>query len=424
MVEPNGSENTSGSRAFVQTASTVLPELDRWSQITEEEAGIATEMIRRNELSGGTPVVRAFEQRWREWAGLRYALTVMNGTGALYSAFFGIGVGPGDEVICPVNTWIGTIAPAVFLGARPVFCDVDPETLLMDPADFEAKISGHTACVVPVHLWGNVCDLNPILFIARQNHIPVLEDCSHAHGAKYSGRICGSLGAAGVWSLQGSKAVSAGEGGVLATDDVEIFERACLCGQVNRMKGVDLVTSRYERYQPLGLGMKFRAHPLGIGIASVQFAKLEMLNARRKAYLEAVEAGLADIPGLRPVKTYPNTERGGFYGFPVIHEPEAMGGVSTEALVSALQEAGLVVGCKPYALLHELPLFAEGFDLFTRNRGPLCPSKGYKGYKRGDFPGAELAAERTIFLPRLSDPASEAAEVVLDTIRKTVERLI
>ncbi|MBP8131035.1 MAG: DegT/DnrJ/EryC1/StrS family aminotransferase [Candidatus Hydrogenedentes bacterium] len=402
-------------RAFVQTAGPVLPELDRWRQITEDEVGVVAEMTQRNELSGGTPVVRAFEERWRAWVGTRYALTVMNGTSALYSAYFGLGVGPGDEVICPVNTWICTIAPAVLLGARPVFCDVDPGSLMLDPADVRAKITGRTRCICAVHLWGNVCDMDALTAIGEEHGIPVIEDCSHAHGARYGGHMCGGIGRAGCWSLQGSKAVSAGEGGVLTTDDTDLFERACLVGQVNRIAGMDLVSTRYAEHQPLGLGMKFRAHPLGIGIAAAQLDKLDALNARRRAFIEEVEAGLAEIPGVRPVKVYAGAERGGFYGFPVIHDAEITG-VPTAAYVERLNARGLQATLSPYPNLHSLPVFARGFDVFTRNRGPLCAAAGYRGYKPGDFPNAELARRRTIFLPRLSDPVPDAAAIVLDVL--------
>ena len=412
-----------GGRTFVQTGAAALPELDRWQQITEEEVEMVAAMTRRNELSGGTPIVREFEKAWREWIGTRFSVSVVNGSSALYSAYFGAGVGPGDEVICPVNTWICSIAPAVLLGARPVFCDIDPETLQIVPAEVEARITDRTAAICAVHLWGNPCDLASILEIGAKRRVPVIEDCSHAHGAKYRGRMCGSLGAAACWSLQGSKAVSAGEGGIIATGSVEIFERACLVGQVNRIEGIDLASPRYEELQPLGLGMKFRAHPLGMGLALVQWRRLDELNARRRAYIEEVETGLKAIPGLRPVRVCEGAQRAGFYGFPVIHEPDEMEGIPTRRLADALNGAGLKVTLSPYPNLHELPLFAKGFDVFTRNRGPLCAGSGYPGYRRGDFPGAELAAARTLFLPTLSDPVPGAAGIVLETIAATVARL-
>lgn len=379
---------------------------------------MVADMTRRNELSGGTPVVREFEQIWREWVGTKFAVSVVNGTSALYSAYFGLGVGPGDEVICPVNTWICSIAPALLLGARPVFCDIDPDTLLIDPEDMARKITSKTRCICAVHLWGNVCDMDAIMSVSREKGIPVVEDCSHSHGAQYKGKMCGAIGHVGAWSLQGSKAVSAGEGGVVATDDIDLFERACLVGQVNRIAGIDLIGAKYEELQPLGLGMKFRAHPLGIGIATVQLRKLPELNRRRAAYFAEVEAGLAEIPGLRAMTVYEGVERGGYYGFPVILDSKAIGGLSASEFVERLTARGVQARMPIYPNLHDLPLFAKGFDIFTRNRGPLCASEGYSGYKHGDFPQAELAIERTIFLPVLSDPVPGAAQAILKVLRE------
>jgi dTDP-4-amino-4,6-dideoxygalactose transaminase len=223
----------------------------------------------------------------------------------------------------------------------------------------------------------------------------------------------------GCWSLQGSKPASAGEGGVIATNDTDVFERACLIGQVNRMKGMDLVTEKYAKYQPLGTGMKFRAHPVGIGVARIQMRKLRELNARRAKYVEEVEAGLGKIPGVKPVKTYEGAVRGGFYGFPIVHVPEEQDGLSTKIFVDALRREGLPAHLSSYPLLHRLPIFAEGFDLYTRNRGPLCGD--YPGYKEGDFPVTEEMLEHLIFLPVLSDPVPDAAERVLEAIRKVAD---
>jgi perosamine synthetase len=412
------------AKTFVQTAEAALPQLDTWSQITEDEVDLVADMTRRNEISGGTPVVREFEERWRQWIGSQFSISTFNGTTAIWSAYFGIGVGPGDEVICPVNTWICSIASVPMMGGTPVFCEIDPETLMMDPADVEARITPRTVAILPVHLWGNVCNMDAILEIGRKHGIAVIEDVSHAHGAKYRGKMCGSMGIAGCWSLQGSKPISAGEGGVMVTDDVEVFERACLVGQCNRIQGIDMVRPKYAELQPLGLGIKFRSHPLGIGISNVQLSKIDELNRKRRAYVEEVEAGLVDVPGLRPLKVYEGAERAGFYGFPVIHEPEKMNGVTPEALVEALKTVGLKVGRGGYGNLHDLPLFQQGFDLFTKKRGPLCPESGWKGYRNGDFPNAELAKERTLFLPVLSEPIPNAAQMVLDAIARVVDGLM
>ena len=142
--------------------------------------------------------------------------------------------------------------------------------------------------------------------LSAETGIAIIEDCSHAHGASYKGTPCGSIGQAGAWSLQGNKPVSGGEGGVLATNDIAIFERACLLGQVNRSVGVISEAAeeklRYAHLPPMGLGVKFRAHPLAIGIASVQLKKLDELNANRRAYIQEISDGLREIPGVSAVE--------------------------------------------------------------------------------------------------------------------------
>ena len=142
--------------------------------------------------------------------------------------------------------------------------------------------------------------------------------------------------------------------------------------------------------QPLGLGVKFRAHPLGIGIASVQMKKLDELNARRRAYIQTVEAGLKDIRGLQSVGKYEGAEPAGFYGFPVHYTPEEMGGLSTNRFIDALNQEGLRVHGNSYPPLHTLPLFADGFDVFTRGRGaPVYSRNGWRlsGLQPRGFPG-------------------------------------
>ncbi len=417
----NQSKEESKIPVFIQTAFPAQPDLDNWKQVGEEEAQMVYDMTIRNELSGGTPVVREFEKSWREWLNVKYAISTFNGTSALYCSYFGVGVGPGDEIICPVYTWICTIAPALFLGARPVFAECDPETLQIDPEDILRKITPKTRAIVVVHLWGNVCDMDRIMEISRTTGIPIIEDCSHAHGATYKGKMVGSIGQVGAWSLQGSKALSAGEGGMIATNDAEIFERACLAGQVNRLGGIDLLTEKYADLQPLGLGMKFRAHPLGMGIATVQFKKLPGLNLRRKSYVEYVEEQLKNIPGLSPLKVYQGAERGGYYAFPILYHPEEMKGIPTSTIIQLIQQEGLNASASPYGLLHGLKLFAKGFDIFTHERGPL--SGDYQGYQEGDFPVTEAIFQRLIFLPVLSDPVPGAAEKVVAMLKRAVNRL-
>lgn len=410
------------SRVFVQTAKTDLPNLDQWVQIGEEEARLVYDLTLRNELSGSPAVVRDFEAYWREWTGLNYAMTVTNGTSALFSAMFGLGVGPGDEVICPTFTWIGTIAPAPFLGARPVFCESDPNTLQMDPEDVRRRITPRTKAIVVVHLWGNVCDMDTLMEISRETGVPLIEDCAHAHGATYKGKLVGTIGDVGCWSMQGSKAVSGGEAGIIATNNSEVFDRAALVGQVNRIVGVDLsMSTKYERYQPFGTGMKFRAHPLGVAIASVQVKKLPKLNAGRGGWVESIENGIEDVPCLKRVSRYDGVKRGGYYGFPV-HFMADRCKVGIDEFIAALNEEGVAARRCGYPPLHTLPYFAEGFDLYTEHRGPLI--EDYPGYKVGDLPVTEKLIANLIFFPVLTAPIEGADEWVLHRIHQVVEKYV
>lgn len=215
--------------------------------------------------------------------------------------------------------------------------------------------------------------------------------------------------------------MSAGEGGVLATSDSDLFERACLIGQANRMAGMDLVTPHYERLQPLGTGMKFRAHPVAIGIATVQLGRLPKLNAGRAKWVAEIEAGLAEFPFLKPRARVPDTQPGGYYGFPVRFLPAKAGGTTASRFVDLLNAEGVKAGLNPYPLLHLLPYFAEGFDLFGGNRGPLAA--GYRGYQPGDLPAAEALMPDLIFLPMLTDPIDGAAAMVLDRIHRSARAL-
>lgn len=432
-----------GTPVFESDSDAAYPKLEQWRQITEAEAQIAYEMTLRNELSGASPVVQEFEEMWRERHHTEFAISLINGTAAIHSAMFGLGVGPGDEVICPTYTWICSITPALMLMAKPVFCEIDPRTLLIDAADVRRRITDRTKAIVAVHLWGNVCDMDALMALSEETGVPVIEDCSHAHGASYKGKPCGSIGHAGAWSLQGSKPVSAGEGGVLATNDPAVFERACLLGQVNRSVKIEGGSSTYKHLPPMGLGVKYRAHPLAIGIASVQMEKLDALNAKRRAYIQEVSDGLESIPGVSPVERYAGTEPAGFFGFPVHYNQAELSGFPAPAFADALRKEGvlannnpypLLVGDgvpifsgslptndNPYPLLHNLPLFTEGLDIYTEGRGSLCtPEMGgdYRGTAAGDLPVSEKACSRLVFLPVLADPIPDAAAGVLAAIRK------
>ena len=182
-----------------------------------------------------SPVAEQLEAEFAAYHGVRFALSTNNGTAALHAAFFALGLGPGDEVISPSATYWATAMPVLSCGAIPVFADVDPETLCLDPADVERRLTPRTRAVVVMHSGGMPCDMDALLDIARRHRLKLVEDASHAHGATYRGRKVGTFGDVAAFSLQTSKLCPAGEGGVLLTDDAAVFRRATALGHYERL---------------------------------------------------------------------------------------------------------------------------------------------------------------------------------------------
>jgi dTDP-4-amino-4,6-dideoxygalactose transaminase len=383
---------------------------ERWRPPVERELELVSGLLRARFLSGaGSGFVREVEEEFRATLGVKHCASQNNGTSTLWAAYFAAGVGPGDEVLHPAFTWICSIAPAVHLGARPVFCEIDPRTLVIDPADVARRITPRTRAISVVHLFGNPCDMDAIMAVARRHRLAVIEDCSHAHGATYKGRPVGTLGDVGCFSLQGGnpggKAVAGGEGGFVATDDDRLWERVMAFGHLNRAGLQDeYVSPEYRRLGPTGLGLKFRAHPLALALAKASLETLAERNERLRANAAVLRDALARLPGLTPVATYPGAQMGGFYGgLKGLYDPAALGGLPLDRFVAAMRAEGAPMHGRAYDLTHLLPVFAEGFDLYGGGRGPLAGD--YRGYRPGDLPVTEAVHPRIVSFPALIDPA-------------------
>ena len=393
---------------------------DAWEVFGPEQAAVTEELAAAHELSAhGAGITPEFERPFADYVGRKHALSQMNGTSTLWGAYFAVGVGPGDEVIHPTYSWIGAVAPAVFLGARPVFCEVNPDTLAADPMDIAGRITVRTRAISVVHLFGNPVDMGTIMDIAHRHGIPVIEDCSHALGAEWDGRKVGSVGDIGCFSVQGEGrgAVSIGEGGVVVTDNQEYYERLLIAGHLNR-RGIadELTRPEYGALLNTALGVKFRAHALALGLGREQMKRLDELNQKRRAVHQRFNQMAEEIPGLSPVKVLEKATPGGYYGYRLLYDPEEMGGVPMETYVEAVQAEGADVAPCDYPLLHTLPLFAEGFDIYGGGRGPLAGD--YPGYKLGDLPVSEAAHARVLALPAFTDPKPGVLEEYMEAFRK------
>lgn len=210
----------------------------------------------RNTLSRGGPIAK-FEERFARFTDTRYAILMNSGTAALHSAYVAVGIKPGDEVLVPTYTYFASATPVLQCGATPVFCDIDPLTLTIDPRDAEQRITPRTRAICVVHIWGNPATLDQFVELARRHGLALIEDASHAHGAIYQGRPVGSWGDIGCFSLQGSKAVSAGEAGIAVTNHPYYHDRMLALG--NNLRDADFVTDSID-IDNMSLGVKYRPH--------------------------------------------------------------------------------------------------------------------------------------------------------------------
>lgn len=365
-----------------------------WPQIEDEEREAVRAVLDRGILSGGAaPEARAFEREFAAFIGTKHALLTHSGTSALELALLAAGVKEGDEVIVPAYTFVATPISVMYAGAIPRFVDVSPETGNIDPSLIEAAIGPRTKAIMPVHVHGCPADMDAILAVARKHDLLVIEDAAQAHGARYRGKNAGSLGLAAGFSMQASKNLSAGEGGVLVTDDEALLERA---NQV-RSFGQNITLAHRDRYDPTRaldggplyserIGHMSRGNEMQAAIARAQLAKLPARTARLQANARRLFARLAELPGIRPFGE-PEGVESVFHKVRVGFDPKAAGldlpaRRIRDALIRALEAEGVnAVLWQDHTML-EHPLFArfegfgEGFP-FSRAEDPAALRASY-----------------------------------------------
>ena len=238
--------------------------------------------------------VADFQERFAAMHGSQYGIACANGTAALEVALRALGVGPGDEVIVPPYTFIATATAPMLIGATPVFCDVDLTTLNLDPARLEEAITPRTKAIVPVHFAGLAADMDAIGRIAARHGIAVIEDAAHAHGGFWNGRPLGSIGAAATFSFQASKNMTAGEGGLITTNDPAVAEICESLVWVGRKMG----RPWYEHHR---LGWNYRLTEFQAALLIAQLERLEEQTARRQRNAEYLSTRLRKVPGIQPL---------------------------------------------------------------------------------------------------------------------------
>ncbi|WP_411501450.1 DegT/DnrJ/EryC1/StrS family aminotransferase [Bacillus thuringiensis] len=371
----------------------------KWPPVENEEYAIVKELMDKSELSyyGREGKVLELEEDFKKYHEIEYALATSSGTAALHSAFVACDIGPEDEVIAPTHTFLATVTPIIATNGTPILVDCEYDTENIDPKGIEKAITNKTKAIVVTHLWGHPVEMDPILELAKKHNLKVIEDCSHAHGATYRGKKVGTLGDVACFSLQSKKIVSAGQGGMLITNNQEIYEKAVLFGHFRVRSEDSVVTPRLRQFCDTGYGLNYRMHSLAAAMAVVQFSKLDERIYNRQQRLDYFTKELNSIKGITPPVTRPYVTRGAFYGYKPRYKKEELGGLSHDMYLKALQAEGVKVkrtGSKP---LHLSPIFS-GINEGLKNFSASLPNSR-TGYKSGDLPISEHIQSISLSLP-------------------------
>lgn len=345
-------------------------EAARWPIVEAEEIAAVQAVLESGQWST-SPVAREFEAEFAAYHGVRYALSTNNGTAALHAAFFALGLGPGDEVIVPSATYWATAMPVLNVGAIPVFADVEPMMMNLDPEDVGRKITPRTKAIVPMHSGGMPCEVDALVDLARRHGLRIVEDASHAHGAIYKGEQIGTFGDVAAFSLQTSKLCPSGEGGVLITNDQALLRRATALGHYERLgrpagatgheEGTE--ADEWDRFRNTSFGYKYRISPLNAALARVALAKLDERNRRRNAGVQYLFDALAEIPGLTPLQPPDYVQRVYYGPARLRYDAAEFGGLPIERFGEALRAEGARVSggsaLRHRGGLHTQPMFVE-----------------------------------------------------------------
>lgn len=370
--------------------------------ISEDDIRAVVEVLRSDWLTTG-PMVERFEQAVAQRVGVAEAVAVSSGTAALHAAMFALGVGPGDEVIVPAMTFAATANCVVYQGGTPVFADVDPETLLLDPEQVEARLSSRTRAIIAVDYAGQPCDYEGLRAVARQHGLALVADASHALGAADRGRPVGSLADLSTFSLHPVKPITSGEGGLITTDDPNLALR------MRQFRNHGITTDHRQRaavgswhYEMISLGYNYRLTDLQCALGLSQLAKLDAWTARRQEIAAVYDRRLAAVVGVRPLAVRDGVVHGRHL-YVVRVNREAVG-LDRAELFSVLRDAGIGVAVH-YIPVHLHPFYRERFGT-----GPgLCPV-------------AEAAYEEILSLPVFPAMSDAETELVVALLERAIGR--
>lgn len=369
--------------------------------IGEDDIAAVVEVLRSDWLTTG-PKVPEFEEAFARFVGAKHAVAVSSGTAALHAAMHALGVGPGDEVIIPAMTFAATANCVVFQGGTPIFADVDPDTLLLDPMQAEARITSRTKAIIAVDYAGQPCDYDALRAITSHHKLALVADACHALGGKLGNRPVGSLADLSTFSFHPVKHITTGEGGVITTNDPERATRMRL------FRNHGIATDHRQRdnkgtwfYEMVDLGFNYRLTDFQCALGIIQLSKLPEWITRRREIATRYDTEFTDMTAIRPLGIRTGVSHA--YHLYVIRLGMGSDGVDRGTVFGALRNMGIGVNVH-YIPVHLHPFYRERFGT-----GP------------GQCPVAEAAYEKILSLPMFPGMSETDVETVIDAVRRAVQ---
>jgi perosamine synthetase len=369
--------------------------------IDEKDIAAVCSVLRSDWLTTG-PKVEEFEQAFAQYVGAKYAVAVSSGTAALHTAMYAIGIGLGDEVIVPPITFAATANCVVYQGGTPVFSDVEPDTLLLDPKQVESKITPKTKAIIAVDYAGQPCDYDALRKIADQHNLFLVADACHALGGSYKGRLVGSLADLNIFSFHPVKHITTGEGGMITTDDSKLVERM----RIFRNHGITTDHRQREQqgswlYEMVELGYNYRLTDIQCALGISQLRKVPAWVARRQLIARRYDAAFSKVPGVAPLVVRDYVSHA--YHLYVIRLDTTHLRKTRSEIFSSLRSAGIGVN------VHYIPVHLHAFY------------RCHFGTKPGLCPEAESVYEQLITLPLFPMMTDQNVEEVITAMAKLIK---
>ena len=370
--------------------------------IGDEEIAELIDTLKSGWITTG-PKVEKFTAAFCEYVGGRYGVPVSSATAGLHVALLALGIGPGDEVITTPMTFVATLNTIVHCGGVPVLADIDAATLNIRVEEIEKKLTPRTRAIVPVHYVGQPVDLDPILELAAARRIAVLEDAAHAVGAEYKGRRIGSFPTTSVFSFHPNKNMTTGEGGIVVTDDEEVFEKASLL----KFHGMDkeswkrFAKSGSPRYDVALPGFKYNMMDIQAALGLHQLRRLEGFLAERERLAARYDAALEGVVGLILPQRVPYPVRHAWHLYTPLVDVDRLS-IDRDRFMSALKERNIGTGLH-YSAAHEFSYYAQRF-----------------GWRPEDFPEAHFVSERIVSLPLFPGMTDADQDDAIEAVREVV----